>query len=115
VTLAKGDRAAAVADACRRHGGVYLGTIGGAAALLAREHVVSSEAIDYADLGMEAVRRIEVRDLPALVVIDSGGPTSIGGKADGLFNPEPTATGGPDDRHRRRRWLRVKRTVSGTS
>jgi fumarate hydratase class I len=73
VTLAKGDRAAAVVAACRAHGGFYLGAIGGAAAWLAKEHVVESEVIDYADLGMEAIRRVKVKDLPAFVVIDDKG------------------------------------------
>ena len=65
VTLAKGNRAPDVAVACRDYHGCYLGTIGGAAALLAKEHIVRDEVIDHADLGMEAVRRIEVHDLPA--------------------------------------------------
>ncbi len=73
VTLAKGNRAAAVADACRRYGGFYLGTIGGAAALVAQEHIVRSEVLDFADLGMEAVRLIEVRDLPAFIIYDDKG------------------------------------------
>ena len=73
ITLAKGNRSAMVAAACRRFGGFYLGTIGGAAAWLARDHVLESEVIDYAEFGMEAVRRIKVRDLPAFVVIDDKG------------------------------------------
>jgi fumarate hydratase class I len=73
VMLAKGNRSREVSAACREHGGFSLGTIGGAAALIAREHVVRDEVIDHADLGMEAVRRIEVRGLPAFVVIDDRG------------------------------------------
>ncbi len=73
VMLAKGNRSREVAAACRDHGGFSLGTIGGAAALIAREHVVRDEVIDHADLGMEAVRLIEVRGLPAFVVIDDRG------------------------------------------
>ncbi len=73
VTLGKGDRSESVAAACRRFGGFYLGAIGGAAAWLARDHVLESELIDYAEFGMEAVRRIKVRDLPAFVVIDDKG------------------------------------------
>jgi len=73
VTLAKGNRTQVAAAACREFGGCYLGTIGGAAALLAKEHIIASEVIDHADLGMEAVRRIVVKDLPAFVVIDSQG------------------------------------------
>ena len=73
ITLAKGNRAATVTEACRTHGGFYLGTIGGAAALLAKENVVASEVIDYADLGMEAVRRIQVQYLPAFIVVNDKG------------------------------------------
>jgi len=54
VTLAKGNRSPAVTEACRNFGGFYLGTIGGAAALVAKEHILSSTIIDFADLGMEA-------------------------------------------------------------
>jgi fumarate hydratase class I len=73
VTLAKGNRAASWTDACKRHGGFYLGTIGGAAALIAEENILESEILDYPDLGMEAVRRIRVRDLPAFLVTDDKG------------------------------------------
>jgi fumarate hydratase class I len=73
VMLAKGNRSPAVAEACRRFGGCYLGTIGGAAALIAREHIVEAEVIDFADLGMEAVRRIRVKKLPAFVIFDCAG------------------------------------------
>jgi fumarate hydratase class I len=73
VTLAKGNRAAGVTEACRTYGGFYLGTIGGAAALMAADHIIASEIIDYADLGMEAVRRIVVKDLPAFLVCDDKG------------------------------------------
>ncbi len=73
VTVAKGNRDPGVNETCRRYKGCFLGTIGGAAAILARDHVVSSEVIDYEDLGMEAVRLINVRDMPAFVVIDSRG------------------------------------------
>jgi fumarate hydratase class I len=76
ITLAKGGRAPSVAAACRKYGGFYLGAMGGAAALLAREHIVHAEVIDYADLGMEAVRRIEVKDLPAFIVINNRGNNS---------------------------------------
>lgn len=73
VTLAKGNRAPSVTAACREHRGFYLGTIGGAAALIAQENIVREEVLDYADLGMEAVRRIEVRDLPAFILVDDQG------------------------------------------
>jgi fumarate hydratase class I len=73
VTLAKGNRSAGWKDACKKYGGFYLGTIGGAAALQAGRHVTASELLDYQDLGMEAVRLITVRDLLAFLVIDSQG------------------------------------------
>jgi fumarate hydratase class I len=73
VTLAKGNRGPAVTSACRDFGGFYLGTIGGAAALVAREHILREEVVDFADLGMEAVRRIVVKDLPAFVICDDKG------------------------------------------
>jgi fumarate hydratase class I len=76
VTLAKGNRAPSVTEACRTYGGFYLGTIGGAAPLIAQDHVVRDQVVDYADLGMEAVRLIEVRDLPAFVMVNGRGKGS---------------------------------------
>jgi fumarate hydratase class I len=73
VTLGKGNRTAGAVEALRANGGIFLGTIGGAAALIAKEHIVRSETIDFADLGMEAVRKIEVKDLPAFVIYDGRG------------------------------------------
>ncbi len=73
VSLAKGNRSPEVAAACRDHGGFYLGTIGGAAALLAAENITSSRIVDYPELEMEAVRMIEVRDFPAFVLVDDKG------------------------------------------
>ena len=73
VTLAKGNRAKGTRELCRRYGGFYLGTLGGAAALLAREHILASEVLDYPDLDMEAVRLIRVKDFPAFLVIDDKG------------------------------------------
>lgn len=73
VSIAKGGRSKEAARAIASNGGVYLACIGGAAALAAREHVVSSEIIDHADLGMEAVRRVVLRDLPAMIVVDGRG------------------------------------------
>ena len=73
VMLAKGNRSAAVAKACKEHGGFYLGSIGGPAARLAQDCITKVEALDFADLGMEAVWRIEVQDFPAFVIIDDKG------------------------------------------
>jgi fumarate hydratase class I len=73
VMLAKGNRSAAVTEACRKHGGFYLGSIGGAAAKLARECITKVEVHEYPELGMEAVWKIEVRDFPAFIIVDDKG------------------------------------------
>jgi fumarate hydratase class I len=73
VMLAKGNRSKQVTDACRRHGGFYLGSIGGPAAVLAKDCITKVEVLEYAELGMEAVWKIEVRDFPAFVVVDDKG------------------------------------------
>jgi fumarate hydratase class I len=73
VMLAKGNRSAAVTAACREHGGFYLGSIGGAAAKLAQDCITKVEVLEYPELGMEAVWRIEVRDFPAFIVVDDKG------------------------------------------
>ena len=73
VMLAKGNRSRAVRDACRTHGGFYLGSIGGAAARLARDCIRCVDVLEYPELGMEAVWRIEVEDFPAFIVMDDKG------------------------------------------
>jgi fumarate hydratase, class I len=73
VMLAKGNRSPAVTAACRKHGGFYLGSIGGAAAKLARDCITKVEVLEYPELGMEAVWRIEVRDFPAFIITDDKG------------------------------------------
>jgi fumarate hydratase, class I len=73
VMLAKGNRSAAVTAACQQHGGFYLGSVGGAAARLAQDCITNVEVIEYPELGMEAVWRIEVRDFPAFIVVDDKG------------------------------------------
>lgn len=73
VTLAKGNRSRQVTEACRKHGGFYLGSIGGPAAVLAVESIKKVEVLDYPELGMEAVWRIEVEDFPAFIVVDDKG------------------------------------------
>jgi fumarate hydratase class I len=73
VMLAKGNRSKAVTDACKRHGGFYLGSIGGPAARLAQDCIKSVEVLEYPELGMEAVWKIEVEDFPAFVVVDDKG------------------------------------------
>jgi len=73
VMLAKGNRSAQVRDACKKHGGFYLGSIGGPAARLAQDCIKKVECIEYPELGMEAIWRIEVEDFPAFIVIDDKG------------------------------------------
>jgi fumarate hydratase class I len=73
VMLAKGNRSRQVRDACKQHGGFYLGSIGGPAARLAQDCIKKVEVVEYAELGMEAIWRIEVKDFPAFVVIDDKG------------------------------------------
>ncbi len=73
VMLAKGNRSAAVTAACQANGGFYLGSIGGAAARLAQDCITRVEVLEYPELGMEAVWRIEVRDFPAFLVVDDKG------------------------------------------
>ena len=73
VMLAKGNRSKAVTDACRRHGGFYLGSIGGPAARLAQDCIRSVEVLEYPELGMEAVWKIEVENFPAFIVVDDKG------------------------------------------
>jgi fumarate hydratase class I len=73
VMLAKGNRSKAVTDSCKQHGGFYLGSIGGPAAILAQENIRKVEVLEYAELGMEAVWRIEVQDFPAFILVDDKG------------------------------------------
>jgi fumarate hydratase, class I len=73
VMIAKGNRSQAVTDACRKHGGFYLGSIGGPAALLAQENIKKVEVLEYPELGMEAVWKIEVEDFPAFILVDDKG------------------------------------------
>ena len=73
VMVAKGNRSKAVTDACAQHGGFYLGSIGGPAAELAANCIKSVELLEYPELGMEAVWKIEVEDFPAFIVVDDKG------------------------------------------
>ncbi len=73
ITLAKGNRSPQVAEACKKYGGFYLGSIGGPAALLAQENIRKVEVIEYPELGMEAIWKIEVEDFPAFILIDDKG------------------------------------------
>jgi fumarate hydratase, class I len=73
IMIAKGNRSRQVTDACKKYGGFYLGAIGGPAALLAEENIKKVECIDYPELGMEAVWKIEVVDFPAFILVDDKG------------------------------------------
>jgi fumarate hydratase, class I len=73
VMLAKGNRSAAVTSACKTHGGFYLGSIGGAAARLAQDCITRVDVLEYPELGMEAVWKIEVKDFPAFIIVDDKG------------------------------------------
>ena len=89
VMLAKGNRSKAVTEACAKHGGFYLGSIGGPAARLAQDCITKVEVLEYPELGMEAVWRIDVVDFPAFIIVDDKGndffatvsrPVSLGTK-----------------------------------
>jgi len=73
VMLAKGNRSKQVTDACEKHGGFYLGSIGGPAAILAKDRIRAVEVLEYPELGMEAVWKIEVEDFPAFIIVDDKG------------------------------------------
>jgi fumarate hydratase class I len=73
IMIAKGNRSQQVTDACKKHGGFYLGSIGGPAALLAQENITKVELLEYPELGMEAIYRIEVKDFPAFILVDDKG------------------------------------------
>ena len=73
IMLAKGNRSRAVTDACKRHGGFYLGLIGGPAAILAKENIRKVEVLEYPELGMEAIWKIDVENFPAFIMVDDKG------------------------------------------
>ena len=73
IMVAKGNRGRQVIESCRKHGGFYLGSIGGPAAVLARENIKSVEVVDFEDLGMEAIRKIRVENMAAFILTDDKG------------------------------------------
>ena len=73
VMMAKGNRSQQVTDSCKKHGGFYLGSIGGPAALLGKECITSVEVLEYPELGMEAIYMITVKDFPAFILVDDKG------------------------------------------
>ncbi|QQR99960.1 MAG: fumarate hydratase [Austwickia sp.] len=108
VMLAKGNRSKAVTDACAAHGGFYLGSIGGPAARLAQDCITKVEVLEYPELGMEAVWKIEVKDFPAFIIVDDKGNdffATVGPKAiqqtipkrPGMEDPQQDIDAGPVD------------------
>ena len=108
VMLAKGNRSKQVTDACAAHGGFYLGSIGGPAARLAQDCITKVEVLEYPELGMEAVWKIEVKDFPAFIVVDDKGNdffATVGPKAigttiptrPGIADPQADVDAGPVD------------------
>jgi fumarate hydratase class I len=81
VMIAKGNRSKGVAEACKKYGGFYLGSIGGPAALLAQENIRKQQVLEFPELGMEAVYRIEVADFPAFILLDDKGNDFFAGIA----------------------------------
>lgn len=73
IMLAKGNRSKQVTDACKQFGGFYLGSVGGPAAILAKENIESVEVVDFEELGMEAIRKIKVKNFPAFIITDDKG------------------------------------------
>src|SRR5574344_1545204 len=80
VMLAKGNRTKAVTDACKKHGGFYLGSIGGPAAVLSMNSIKSIECVEYPELGMEAIYKITVENFPAFILVDDKGNDFFTGK-----------------------------------
>jgi len=73
IMVAKGNRTKQVTDSCNKHGGFYLGSIGGPAAILAKDSIKSVEIVDFEELGMEAIRKIYVENFPAFIIVDDKG------------------------------------------
>jgi fumarate hydratase, class I len=71
--VGKGNRSQQVTDACKKHGGFYLGSIGGPAAILAKDNITAVRVLDFPELGMEALWEIEVKDFPAFILVDDKG------------------------------------------
>ena len=91
IMLAKGNRSAQVTNACEKHGGFYLGSIGGPAARLAQDCITKVEVLEYSELGMEAIWKIEVKDFPAFIVVDDKGNdffATVGGKPVAMTIPK---------------------------
>jgi len=94
VMLAKGNRSTAVTNACKENGGFYLGSIGGPAARLAQDNITKVEVLDFPELGMEAVWRIEVKDFPAFVIVDDKGNDFFAERMKPTFQSIPVRASG---------------------
>ncbi len=90
VMLAKGNRGPEVTASCRKHGGFYLGSVGGPAAILAKENISKAEVLEYPELGMEAVWKIEVRNFPAFILIDDKGNDFFANGCGACLPPSPS-------------------------
>ncbi|MCQ2092817.1 MAG: fumarate hydratase C-terminal domain-containing protein, partial [Fibrobacter sp.] len=73
IMVAKGNRSQDVTDACQKFGGFYLGSIGGPAAILAEQNILSNDIVAFPELGMEAIRKITIKDFPAFILVDDKG------------------------------------------
>jgi fumarate hydratase class I len=73
IMVAKGNRSQDVTDACKKYGGFFLGSIGGPAAILAEQNILSNEIVAFPELGMEAIRKITIKDFPAFILVDDKG------------------------------------------
>jgi fumarate hydratase class I len=73
IMVAKGNRSQDVTDACHKYGGFYLGSIGGPAAILAEQNILSNDIVAFPELGMEAIRKITIKDFPAFILVDDKG------------------------------------------
>ena len=91
VMIAKGNRSQQVTDACHKYGGFYLGSIGGPAAILAQENIKKVEVLEYPELGMEAIWKIEVEDFPAFILVDDKGNDFFKQIGNGCANCAPAA------------------------
>jgi fumarate hydratase, class I len=92
VMLAKGNRGPEVTAACKKHGGFYLGSVGGPAAILAKEHITKVEVLEYPELGMEAVWKIDVKDFPAFILVDDKGNDFFANGCGACLPPSLTKT-----------------------
>lgn len=92
VMLAKGNRGQGVTASCKKYGGFYLGSVGGPAAILAKENITKVEVLEYPELGMEAVWKIDVKDFPAFILVDDKGHDFFANGCGACLPPSPAKT-----------------------